>query len=52
VIRVVPTPEVVAAVAAGVPFAYDPSSATDLGWMSRQQASTIAALHGVELAEW
>jgi hypothetical protein len=52
VIRVAPTPEVTAAIAAGVPFAYDPSNATDLGWMSRQQASTIASLHGVELAEW
>jgi hypothetical protein len=52
VIRVAPTPEVTAAIAAGVPFAYDPSDATDLGWMSRQQAITVAALHGVELAEW
>ena len=52
VIRVAPTPEVTAAIAAGVPFAYDPRNATDLGWMSHQQASTIAALHGVELAEW
>ncbi len=51
-IRVAATPDVVAAIAAGVPFAYDPSNATDLGWMSRQRASTIAALHGVKLAEW
>jgi hypothetical protein len=46
------TPEVAAAIAAGMPFAHDPSNATNLGWISRQQASTIAALHGVELAEW
>ena len=40
------------AAAAGVPFAYQQSDATDLGWLSHAEASAIAADHGVALSCW
>ncbi len=37
---------------AGVPFAYKPGEATDLGWKTRREAVAIAADHGVALTDW
>ena len=47
-----PSPEVADAAAAGVPFAYQQSDATDLGWLSHAEASVVAANHGVSLTYW
>jgi hypothetical protein len=47
-----PSPEVADAAAAGVPFAYQQSDATDLGWLSHAEASAVAANHGVALTCW
>jgi hypothetical protein len=44
--------EVAAAAAAGVPFAYQQSDASDLGWLSHTEASAAAANHGVALTCW
>jgi hypothetical protein len=40
-----------AAAAAGVPFAYEPHQASDLGWKTRREALAIAAEHGVKLTD-
>lgn len=42
----------VADAAAGVPFAYQQSDATDLGRLSHAEASAVAANHGVALTCW
>lgn len=47
-----PSREVADSAAAGVPFAYEPSDATDLGWLSHAEATTVAADHGVSLTVW
>jgi hypothetical protein len=47
-----PSREVAAAAAAGVPFAYQQSDASDLGWLSHAEASAAAANHGVALTCW
>jgi hypothetical protein len=40
------------AAAAGVPFAYRPEQANEVGWKSYREAMAIAAQHGVTLTEW
>jgi len=47
-----PSPEVADAAGAGVPFAYQQSDATDLGWLTHAEASAVAANHGVALTCW
>lgn len=47
-----PSREAADAAAAGVPFAYQQSDATDLGWLSHAEASAVAVEHGVGLTEW
>jgi hypothetical protein len=44
--------EAEAAAAAGIPFAYRPEQATDLGWRTMRGAAAVAAEHGVGLTEW
>lgn len=47
-----PSREVGDAAAAGVPFAYQQSDASDLGWLSHAEATAVAATHGVALTCW
>ena len=47
-----PSREVADAATAGVPFEYQQSDATDLGWLSYAEASAVAANHGVALTCW
>jgi hypothetical protein len=47
-----PSREVADAAAAGVPFAYQQSDASDLGRLSHAEASAVAATHGVALTCW
>jgi hypothetical protein len=41
-----------AAAAAGVPFAYRPEQADEVGWKSYRKALVIAEEHGVPLTQW
>jgi hypothetical protein len=41
-----------AAAAGGIPFAYRPEQANDLGWKPHRDADAIAGEHGVPLTHW